>query len=96
MPHFIQLFFENLGGEFTFLSYEELLADFWDHVLPSLMANCIAAMASRYVIFVHIVSQTSLALSRYSNIPELTVRGLHNVAEAYTESAKVSFFLRRL
>lgn len=71
MPHFIQLFFENLGGEFTFLSYEELLADFWDHVLPSLMANCIAAMASRY-----------------SNIPELTVRGLHNVAEAYTESAK--------
>lgn len=26
---------------------------------------------------------------RFSNIPELTVRGLHNVAETYTDNAKV-------
>ncbi|KAF8995469.1 hypothetical protein BDQ17DRAFT_1392227 [Cyathus striatus] len=71
MQHFIPLFFEHMGGEFGFITYEEIIAEFWDQTLPSLMANCIAAMASRY-----------------SNIPELNVRGLHNVSEAYTDIAK--------
>jgi len=71
MPHFIQLFFEHLGSEFSFLGYEEVLGEFWDQILPPLTANCIAAMGSRF-----------------SNIPELSVRGLHNVAEAYTDNAK--------
>jgi len=71
MPHYIQLFFEQLGGEFTFISYEEILGKFWDQNLPPLLANCVASMASRY-----------------SNIPELTVRGLHNVAETYADNAK--------
>jgi len=74
MPHFIQTFFEHLGSEFTFLSYDEVLGEFWDRTLPVLLSNCIAAMASRY-----------------SNIPELTVRGLHNVAETYTDNAKTIF-----
>lgn len=46
-PHFIQLFFEHFGAEFTFLSYEEILAEYWDQLLPPLLANCIASMASR-------------------------------------------------
>jgi hypothetical protein len=49
MPHFIQTFFEHLGSEFTFLSYDEILGEFWDRTLPVLLSNCIAAMASRFV-----------------------------------------------
>lgn len=90
MPHFIQLFFEHLGSEFSFLGYEEVLGEFWDQILPPLTANCIAAMGSRYVI-VSFLSQPYFTISsRFSNIPELSVRGLHNVAEAYTDNAKVS------
>ncbi|KAF8893922.1 hypothetical protein BD779DRAFT_1669438 [Infundibulicybe gibba] len=76
MPHYIQLFFEHLGPEFPFVIYEEILGDFWDQKLTPLLANCIAAMASRY-----------------SNLPELTVRGLHNVAETYTDNAKARTIL---
>jgi len=47
MPHFIQLFFEQLGAEFAFISYEEILGEFWEQTLSPLLANCIAAMASR-------------------------------------------------
>jgi len=71
MPHFIQLFFEQLGAEFAFISYEEILGEFWEQTLSPLLANCIAAMASRY-----------------SNLSELTVRGLHLVAETYADNAK--------
>ncbi|RDB24813.1 hypothetical protein Hypma_008003 [Hypsizygus marmoreus] len=71
MPHYIQTFFERFGGEYTFLTYEETIAEFWDRTLPPMLANCIAAMASRF-----------------SNLPELTVRGLHNVAETYADNAK--------
>ena len=49
MPHFIHTFFEHLGSEFTFLSYDEVLGEFWDRTLPVLLSNCIAAMASRCV-----------------------------------------------
>jgi hypothetical protein len=47
MPHLIQLFSEQFGTEFTFISGEELLRDHWDHTLPALLSNCIAAMAAR-------------------------------------------------
>lgn len=47
MPHFMQLFFSNLGAEFTFLAYDEILAQFWEQTLPPLLANCIASMAAR-------------------------------------------------
>ncbi|KAJ7502847.1 hypothetical protein B0H11DRAFT_2154931 [Mycena galericulata] len=71
MAHFIQLFFERLGPEFPFVTYDEVSRDFWDQVLSPLLANCIAAMATRY-----------------STLSELTVRGLHNVAETYGDNAK--------
>jgi len=69
MPHFIQLFFEQLGAEFPFISYEETL--FFEQTLAPLLSNCIASLAARF-----------------SNLPELAVRGLHNVAEAYGDNAK--------
>ncbi|KAF8170284.1 hypothetical protein K438DRAFT_1684661 [Mycena galopus ATCC 62051] len=71
MQHFIQLFFEQLGAEFPFVAYDEVSRDYWDQVLSPLLANCIAAMATRY-----------------STMSELTVRGLHNVAETYGDNAK--------
>ncbi|KAJ6497818.1 hypothetical protein C8R45DRAFT_140751 [Mycena sanguinolenta] len=71
MQHFIQLFFEQLGAEFPFVAYDEVSRDYWDQVLSPLLANCIAAMATRY-----------------STMSELTVRGLHNVAETYSDNAK--------
>ncbi|KAJ2931307.1 hypothetical protein H1R20_g5842, partial [Candolleomyces eurysporus] len=71
MPHFIQLFFENLGHEYGFLTYDQLMNDYYEGRLPPALANCVAALASRF-----------------SNIPELTIRGLHNVAESYLDSAK--------
>ncbi|KAJ8453734.1 hypothetical protein ONZ45_g19591 [Pleurotus djamor] len=70
-PHLIQLFFEQLGPEFPFLNYQEVLAEFWEGTLPPALACAVAALAARY-----------------SNLPELAVRGLHNVSESYLECAK--------
>ncbi|KAJ7287758.1 hypothetical protein C8J57DRAFT_1284831, partial [Mycena rebaudengoi] len=61
----------QLGAEFPFVTYDEVSRDFWEQVLSPLLANCIAAMATRY-----------------STLSELTVRGLHNVAETYGDNAK--------
>lgn len=47
MTHFINVFFER--HEFPFLSYQDVSTDFWDQRLSSILANCIAAMASQYV-----------------------------------------------
>ncbi|KAJ7178826.1 hypothetical protein C8R43DRAFT_1189333 [Mycena crocata] len=71
MAHFIQLFFEQLGAEFSFVTHDEVSRDFWDQILSPFLANCIAAMATRYSI-----------------VSEITVRGLHNVAETYGNNAK--------
>ena len=49
MPHYLQTFFERFGPEFAFLEYEDVMAEFWDRTLPPIIANCIAAMASRCV-----------------------------------------------
>ncbi len=48
MPHFIQLFFEQMGGEFPFISYDEILAQFFAQTLSPLLSNCIASLAVRY------------------------------------------------
>jgi hypothetical protein len=50
MPHYLQTFFERFGPEFPFFVYEDVMAEFWDRTLPAILANCIAAMASRYTI----------------------------------------------
>jgi len=71
MTHFINVFFERHGPDFPFLSYQGITTDFWDQRLSSILANCIAAMASQA-----------------SNLPELSMRGLHNVSESYIDVAK--------
>ena len=48
MTQFINDFFQR-AQEFPFLSYQAVSADFWDQRLSSILANCIAAMASQYV-----------------------------------------------
>ncbi|KAF9047364.1 hypothetical protein BJ165DRAFT_1414677 [Panaeolus papilionaceus] len=48
MPTFIQLFFQHHGSEFAFLTYQDVLADFWEHTLSAVLANCIAAMAVKH------------------------------------------------
>jgi hypothetical protein len=69
MPHFIQLFFEQLGSEFPFISYEETI--FFEQALTPLLSNSMASLTARF-----------------SNLPELAVRGLHNVADTYGDNAK--------
>ncbi|KDQ49375.1 hypothetical protein JAAARDRAFT_143529 [Jaapia argillacea MUCL 33604] len=48
MPHFIHKFFDNMGSECPFLSNEDVIRRFLDQALPPLLANCIAALASRF------------------------------------------------
>ncbi|KAH9485202.1 hypothetical protein JR316_0002109 [Psilocybe cubensis] len=48
MTHFIQVFFDRHGQDFTFLTYQDVLADFWEQRLSLILANCIAAMAVKY------------------------------------------------
>ncbi|KAF5386139.1 hypothetical protein D9615_002347 [Tricholomella constricta] len=72
MQNFVPIFFERFGGEFTFLSYEQVVAEAWERRLPPMLSNSIAAIASRYA----------------DTIPELVVRGLHNVSETYLDNAK--------
>jgi len=50
MANFIQVFFEKYGQDFTFLSYQDVLSDFWDHRLTTILANCLAAMAVKCVL----------------------------------------------
>jgi hypothetical protein len=47
MQHFITLFFEHMGREFAFITYEEIVRLYWEQSLPPHLANCIAGMASR-------------------------------------------------
>lgn len=49
MARFIEAFFETHSEDFPFLSYQKVLADFWDDRLSDLLANCIAAMAVKSV-----------------------------------------------
>ncbi|KAG6821021.1 hypothetical protein H0H93_007911 [Arthromyces matolae] len=72
MQTFVQIFFEHVGPEFPFLIYDQINQEVWDRRLPLMVSNVIAAIASRYA----------------DNIPELTVRGLHNVSETYLDNAK--------
>lgn len=71
MTHFIQVFFEKYGTDFTFLSYQEALSDFWEQRMSLIVANCIAAIATKH-----------------SNLSDLTVRDLYNIAERYIDVAK--------
>ncbi|KAG6920062.1 hypothetical protein DXG01_010130 [Tephrocybe rancida] len=76
MQTFVRIFFEQVGAEFPFLGYDQISQEVWDRRLPPMISNVIAAIASR--------SQRRYA----DNIPELAVRGLHNVSDTYLENAK--------
>jgi hypothetical protein len=49
MRHFIQIFFEQFGTEFPFISYDETMGQFFEQSLAPLLSNCIASLAVRYV-----------------------------------------------
>lgn len=51
MTHFIQVFFEKYGSDFSFLSYQEAISDFWEQRMSLIVANCIAAIAVKCVKF---------------------------------------------
>ena len=92
MTHFIQVFFERYGQDFNFLSYQDVLSDFWEQRLSLILANCIAAMAVKSV---HpcIPVLASVLLTRmwrrHSSLTDFSVRDLHNLAENYIDVAKV-------
>lgn len=50
MPHFIQVFVNNLGTQCPFITYEDALERFMSGILPPLLANSIASLAVRFVI----------------------------------------------
>jgi hypothetical protein len=55
MPHFIGLFFEQHGSEYTFLMYEQILNDFYENRLSPVIANAIASIACKYVSFICVI-----------------------------------------
>ncbi|KAG5646831.1 hypothetical protein DXG03_002208 [Asterophora parasitica] len=73
MQNFVPIFFERFGGEFPFLSYDQVAGEAWERRLPAMLSNSIAGIASRYA----------------DSMSELVVRGLHNVSETYLDNAKV-------
>ncbi|KAH8107822.1 hypothetical protein BXZ70DRAFT_1003254 [Cristinia sonorae] len=71
MPQLIQDFFHNLNSYFPFLNYEDTVHKFVTHSLPSLMANCIAALAVRYTTIPAIEQQgINMAIDAYSTNAE--------------------------
>jgi len=48
MPQFIQTFFQEMGNNFSFLSYDETMGRLYHKTLSAVIANCIAALAVRY------------------------------------------------
>jgi hypothetical protein len=62
MPHFILLFFEHIGHECPFMSYEETLEKLFHRTLSPLQSSCIAALAARHV-------PSSVAPRTYINNP---------------------------
>lgn len=90
MPHFIQLFFEKHASDYSFISYDQIMSDFWENRLSPVTANIIASMATKCVnsmpCFGASVANTTY---RFSNMAELTMKGLHSVAETYAEVARV-------
>lgn len=89
MPHFIEVFIQNLGAQFPFVTYADTVERLTNGKLPPLLSNSIASLAVRYARPFRSACNISLQ-SRFSHFPELVARGVENVATAYLESAKVS------
>jgi hypothetical protein len=50
LMHYIQLFFEHLSAEFPFMSYEDIVAQFYNQSLPPFLSSCIASLSVRCVL----------------------------------------------
>lgn len=48
MPHFIEIFIQNLGAQFPFVNYDDTLERYINGKLSPLLSNSIASLASRY------------------------------------------------
>lgn len=90
MQNFISVLFDQMTAEFTFFSYHEVMNNFLERRITPILSNSIAAFAAQYVSTLSSLyfGKTDLR-SRYSTLPELAVRGLHNVANTYADHAKV-------
>jgi hypothetical protein len=105
MPHFIQLFFEQLGTEFPFISYEDTLRQFCEQSLAPLISNCIASLAVRFSSLpelalrgLHTVADTygdnaKTILSSVSHLPAFeTLHGLMLLSWSEYKNNRISSF----
>lgn len=96
VPHFIQVFVNNLGAQCPFITYDDALERFLSGILPPLLANSIASLAARFVIsllrVVYGVQKTYINF-RFTDLPDLVSRGVDNVSLAYGEKAKVTHYI---
>jgi hypothetical protein len=88
MPQYIELFYQENGHQFPFMTYEESLGRYFNKNLSPVVANCIAALAVRYVQAVTSQLVTHDAC-RYSSVSEHTRVDPQTAAEAYENAAKV-------
>ncbi|KAF7968398.1 hypothetical protein HWV62_30681 [Athelia sp. TMB] len=65
MPHFIQLFVNHLGAQCPYVTYIDTLERFNSGILPPLLSNAIAALASGYS------SQPELVVRGLDNVAEM-------------------------
>lgn len=90
MGQLIQDFFNHLSSYFPFLNYDEVVQKFLTHSLSSLMANCIAALAARYVPSSAMFRYPRCSLAtRYTNLPEVKQHGVSVAVDAYSTNAEV-------
>ena len=52
VPHFIQVFVKHLGAQCPFITYDDALERFMTGILPPLLANSIASLAARFVLYI--------------------------------------------
>lgn len=57
MPHFIQVFIQNLGAQYPFVVYDDTLERFTSGKLSPLLSNSIASLAVRYAQFFRYAGQ---------------------------------------
>lgn len=92
MVSFIDIFFRTGGGQFGFLVYDELVRRVYDDDLDYVLANCIAAWATRWVSHVRNGQSWSSLIHvgpRYEKIPVLGKLDKMSVSAQYVSRAKV-------
>ena len=69
MPHYIQIFTQQLGMKCPFITYYDTLERFSRGILPPLLSNSIAALAVRYVCYfmLNIISPSNTGFLTFRN-----------------------------